>query len=66
MQSRSFGVNARGYNDFYDMPAPIFHEINAAMMGCHNCADYAHIFTKFSEYLTDAQIGYAFFDIAVA
>ena len=53
MQSRAFGVHARGYNDFHDVPAPIFHEINAAMMACHNVPDYAHVFEKFSEYLTN-------------
>ena len=65
MQSRSFGVHARGYNDFHDSPAPIFHEINAAMMACHNVPDYAHVFEKFSEHLTDFQIAYAFYDIAL-
>ena len=65
MQSRAFGVHARGYNDFYDIPAPIFHEINAAMLACHNCPDYAFVFEKYSEYLTDSQIGYAFNDIAI-
>ena len=65
MQARSFGVHARGYNDFYDVPAPIFHEVNSAMMGAHNVTDYSHIFRKYKEYLTDSQIAYAFYDIAV-
>ena len=58
-------VHARGYNDFYDMPYHIFHEINAAMQSCHNCDDYAFVFEKYSAYLTDFQIGYAFEDIAL-
>jgi hypothetical protein len=45
-------VHARGYNDFYDIPYYIFHEINAALMVCHNCADYAFVFEKYSE-MTD-------------
>ena len=58
-------VHARGYNDFYDMPYYIFHEINAALQSCHNCRDYAFVFNKYSEHLTDFQIGYSFEDIAV-
>ena len=47
------------------MPYHIFHEINAALQVCHNCHDYAFVFNKYSEHLTDAQIGYAFYDIAL-
>ena len=53
-------VHARGYNDFYDMEYNIFHEINAALQNCHNVPDYAFVFEKYSENLTDFQIGYAF------
>ena len=56
-------VHARGYNDYHDVPYYTFHEINAAMQTAHNCDDYAFIFTKYSESLTDFQIGYAFMDI---
>ena len=58
-------VHKRGYNDFYDMPGYIFHEINGAMQSCHNVPDYAFVFEKYSEHLTDFQIGYAFEDIAI-
>ena len=56
---------AKKYNDFYDMPYHIFHEINAALQSCHNCKDYAFVFEKYSEHLTDFQVGYSFDDIAV-
>lgn len=46
------------------MPIYLFHETNAALMVCHNCNDYAFVFEKYSEYLTDFQIGYAFQDIS--
>ena len=46
-------VHARGYNDFNDMPYHIFHEINAAMGAAHNVDDYAFIFEKYGEFLTD-------------
>ena len=57
-------VHARGYNDYDDVPYYLFHEVNSAMMAAHNCDDYAFIFDKYSETLTDFQIGYAFMDIA--
>ena len=63
--NRGFATHARGYNDFYDMPYQIFHEINAALQVCHNVEDYAHVFTRYSEHLTDDQIAYAFYDIAL-
>lgn len=46
-------VHARGYNDFTDVHYIIFHEVNAAMMAAHNCPDYAFIFEKYSDSLTD-------------
>ena len=46
-------VNARGYNDFYDVPYFLFHETNGALAVCHNCPDYAFVFEKYSDYLTD-------------
>lgn len=58
-------VHARGYNDFDDVPYYIFHEINAAMLACHNVKDYAFVFEKYSDDLTDFQIAYAFEDIAL-
>ena len=57
-------VHKRGYNDFYDMPGYIFHEVYAALQSCHNVPDYAFVFNKYSEYLTDTQIAYALEDIA--
>jgi len=56
-------VHARGYNDFSDVHYVLFHEINGAMMACHNVSDYAFVFNKYSEHLTDFQIAYAFYDI---
>jgi hypothetical protein len=53
-------VHARGYNDFDDMEYHIFHEVNAALQNCHNVGDYAFVFRKYGEYLTDFQIAYAF------
>ena len=58
-------VHARGYNDFHDVPYYIFHEVNAAMQVCHNVGDYAFVFEKYSDSLTDFQIGYAFEDIGI-
>ena len=48
-------VHARGYNNFDDVPYHIFHEINAAMMACHNCPDYAFVFENpcYIETMTD-------------
>ena len=66
VQTKSFAtVHARGYNDYEDMPYQIFHEVNSAMQAAHNVTDYAFIFEKYAEYLTDFQIGYAFRDIAI-
>lgn len=61
---RPYKVHPRGYNDYTDVPYFIFHEINTAMMACHSCPDYAHVFQKYTDYLTDTQIGYAFQDIS--
>ena len=58
-------VHSRGYNDFYDMPYYIFHEINGALQSCHNVPDYAYVFNKYSDNLTDFQIGYSFEQIAL-
>ena len=41
-------VHKRGYNDFYDMPGYLFHEVNGAMMGANNVPDYAFVFEKYS------------------
>lgn len=60
---RPYKVHPRGYNDFSDIHYIMFHEVNGAMLACHNCADYAHIFVNYSDHLTDFQIAYAFFDI---
>ena len=60
VQTQMRMVHKRGYNDFYDMPGYIFHEINGALQSCHNVPDYAFVFEKYSEHLTDFQIGYAF------
>ena len=57
-------VHARGYNDMSDVHYTLLHEVSAAMMACHNVYDYAFVFKKYSEYMTDYQIGYAFRDIA--
>ena len=57
-------VHARGYNDFTDVPYYTFHDINSAMMACHNVQDYSFVFEKYSDYLTDFQIAYAFWDIS--
>ena len=46
-------VHARGYNDYSDVPYYIFHEINSAMQAAHSCGDYAFIFSKYDEHLTD-------------
>lgn len=50
---RPYKVHPRGYNDYTDVHYHIFHEINAAMQACHNCPDYAYVFNKYSDYLTD-------------
>ena len=60
---RPYKVHPRGYNDYTDVPYHIFHEINGAMQACHNCDDYAYVFNKYADYLTDFQIGYAMMDI---
>ena len=41
-----------------------FNECNGAMMGAHNVEDYAFIFERYKETMTDFQIGYALLDIA--
>ena len=46
-------VHARGYNDFYDMPYHIFHEINGALQSCKNIPDFAFVFNKYENELTD-------------
>uniref|UniRef100_A0A7S3FUP7 Uncharacterized protein n=1 Tax=Strombidium rassoulzadegani TaxID=1082188 RepID=A0A7S3FUP7_9SPIT len=57
-------VHQRGYNDFYDVPAWLHHEINGALANCKSVKGYAEIFKDNEEYLTDFQIAYAFEDIA--
>ena len=47
------GVHARGYNDFYDVPYWLFHQINGALQSCHNVGDYAWVFQKYENDLTD-------------
>ena len=63
---RPYKVHPRGYNDVQDVPYYMFHEINGAMVACHNCPDYAHLFKspEYCDYLTDIQISYAFYDIS--
>ena len=58
-------VHARGYNDWYDMHYITFHEINGALQSCHNIDDYAFVFTKYGEHLTDFQMGYTLEQIAI-
>ena len=58
MQQRR--VHARGYNDWYDVPYYIFHEINGALQSSKNTTDLAFVLNHYSEHLTDFQIGYAF------
>ena len=65
VMTQTRNVHARGYNDFYDMEYWIFHEVNAALQSCHNVPNYAFVFEKYSKYLTDFQIAYAFEDIAI-
>lgn len=50
---RPYKVHARGYNDYTDVPYHIFHEVSGALMACHNCDDYAYVFNKYADYLTD-------------
>ena len=48
-------IHERGYNNFDDVQYDIFHEINAALMACHNCPDYAFVFEnwQYTDNLTD-------------
>ena len=52
-QARMYQVHPRGYNDFTDMHYHLFHETNAALQGCHNVEDYAFVFEKYQDVLTD-------------
>jgi hypothetical protein len=46
------------YKDFYEIDYVIFHETNSALMACHNVEDFAFVFEKYGENMTDFQLGY--------
>jgi hypothetical protein len=58
-------VHARGYNDWYDIHYIDFETINAALQNCHNIQDYAYVFTRYGDQLTDFQMSYTLEQIAV-
>ena len=53
-------IHARGYNNFNDMYAEYFHEINMALFSCKNTPNFVYIMKKFEEHLTPEQIMFAF------
>jgi hypothetical protein len=53
-------VHARGYNDYQDNWSFIFHQINFALGGSKNTANFAFVFNKYGKWMTDFQIAYAF------
>ncbi len=58
-------VHPRGYNNYNDCESYIFHEISGALMYSKNIDNFANIFQKFQDQMTDRHIAYAFHFIAL-
>ena len=47
------------------MPSNVFVETNGALLGCKNTDDFAFIYDKFKDTMTDKQISYGFYFISM-
>ncbi len=56
-------VHPRGYNDRYDTYSFWYHEINMALFSTKTTEQFAYIFRKYGDKMTDNQIAYSLFFI---